>query len=265
MTEIRNYDLLEIFKDTLTKSQILYQDATDTLVDQDTIVYTEHIDDTLVDRKAGKMRLKVVNAGTVETGRKLIRKGKTAILNFADALVPGGLVWAGATTQEENICRCSNLYASISSDKARELYYDVNGKDIGQTRYGVYTDNIIYSRDVLFFKDDTYYKKVRPYCMDVITCPAPSCKLPSNNEFDVTYTRVCEILKSAAINDVKNIVLGAWGCGAFGQNPYIVSACFKRALAEYPVFDNVVFAIRSCEADYDKTTNFRVFKTTFRG
>ena len=58
------------------------------------------------------------------------------------------------------------------------------------------------------------------------------------------------------------MILGAWGCGAFGQEPEIVAKCFKSILKKYPAFDNVVFAIRNCSADYENLTisNYAVFK-----
>lgn len=44
------------------------------------------------------------------------------VMNFANAHKPGGGFEMGATAQEESLCRCSTLFASISSEKAQEMY-----------------------------------------------------------------------------------------------------------------------------------------------
>ena len=257
---------IEVFEDTVDKSVFKYADETHKMKDE-TKVYIQPINDLLfmphpiMPNK--DMKISVVNGGTVSEGAKLAKSGRTAILNFADALVPGGLVLSGETTQEENICRCSNLYQSLTMENARTQYYEVNEKMVKAQGRSEYTDNLIYSRGVLFFKDDTTYDDVEPYYMDVITCPAPSCKLAPNREYDTIYNRVLKIVKSAALNRVENVVFGAWGCGAFGQNPYVVATCFRDILSKYNAFNNVVFAIRSCDADTDKVTNLRAFKQVF--
>ena len=269
MKGIRNFEV-EVFNDTTEKALTKYKKDTEKLVTRNTFVYDFLIGDVHFNPNS-KMHVSVVNDGTVNAGKKLVHdhEGITAVLNFADALVPGGLVLVGATTQEENICRCSNLYQSITTELADEYYYQPNirryGKDGRKVADSIYLDNLIYSRDVLFFKDDVNYNSTKPYHMDVITCPSPSCKIyPSDYEYEVIGRRTEQIVKSAIANGVDNLVLGAWGCGAFLQNPWVVSECFKNALEKYPAFEHVVFAIRDCAADRGKTTNFQVFQTTFK-
>ena len=83
-----------------------------------------------------------------------------------------------------------------------------------------------------------------------------------NYAYEVLYSRTEQIIKSAILNKADNIVLGAWGCGAFGQNPFMISKVFKDVLRQYPAFDNVIFAIR-CTAEYWKDNNYQVFVKTF--
>lgn len=252
---------VEVFRqtvDTYTKEKE-YVDATIKLCKDGTRIYCA-IDKPKFEIRNG--RVIVINGDTVETGREFACNPDktTAILNFADALTPGGLVWVGESTQEEHICRCSNLYASLTTIKATNLYYKANAAWLPR---GVYTDTVIYSKDVLFFRSGKDYRFLDvPYRMDVITCPAPSCHLKDKNAEVIITRRIEHIIKSAVVNDVDNLILGAWGCGAFGQNPKIVAKAFQKALNKYPAFDNVIFAIRSCRADYStKTTdNYSVFK-----
>ena len=252
---------VQVFMDTENKYETIYYDVTKDLIENGTDVYVRHIKE--VDFTKGAMNISVTNEGTVSAGKRIKEQNnyQTAILNFADALVPGGLLLSGASTQEENICRCSNLYASLTSNKAR-IYYDINNASV----HGVYTDSLIYSNGVLFFKDDTTYEDVHPYRLDVITCPSPSIRWTNKtNEYTTLYYRIEQIIKSAILHGVVNIVLGAWGCGAFGQNPKVVAQCFKDVLQKYDAFENVVFAIRSCADDYmtNTTSNYSVFKAVF--
>lgn len=248
---------IEVFRDTINKYNTTYAIETELLKSKNTVVY-----DTIGEVDfAPKENMKhiIVNDGTVSAGSELVNgSDKVAILNFADAIEPGGLVLVGETTQEENICRCSNLYASLTTAKSYDEYYNINAKAMD----GVYTDRIIYSKDVLFFKDDLFYADVSPYFMDVITCPAPCVKIRNKDvEYAVLYSRISNIIKSAILNGVNKIVLGAWGCGAFGQDPSVVSDCFVKVLKRYNAFDEVIFAIRSCRADVSKAySNYDVFK-----
>jgi len=255
----KNFEV-EVFEDTISQYKTKFASDTDMLKQRDTIVY-----DTIdgVDFTPNKdMQISIVNDGTVNAGRKAVENangGRVAILNFADAIEPGGLVLVGETTQEENICRCSNLYASITTEKAYDEYYKINAKSVS----GIYTDRIIYSKDVTFFKDDVTYENVEPYKMDVITCPAPSARIMNKQtEYMIIRSRIENIIKSAILNGVRHIILGAWGCGAFGQNPVVVSQCFMSVLKVYNAFDTVVFAIRNCNADNVKSSNYIAFNDT---
>ena len=259
----KNQNYIEVFKDTIRTYSIEYAEYTDELCKGGTTVYTDDVQDIIDSFDKRKMKVSVIVGDTVETGRQWVEKHPdkvTAVLNFADAIIPGGMVLVGASTQEEHICRCSNLYASITTDIADELYYKVNSKSFLR---GIYTNSVIYSKNVLFFRSGSDYSFLeKPYQMDVITCPAPSSWLSESYATKIIRYRAERIIQSAIKNGVDNLILGAWGCGAFGQEPEIVAKCFKSILKKYPAFDNVVFAIRNCSADYENltTSNYAVFK-----
>lgn len=249
--------LREIFDQTRKISNENLRLATEELKKWFTGVYTEEQLESVFIATSPRLPLvSLVHAGTVETGYKLIEeKRSTAILNFADAITPGGLVLAGASTQEENICRCSNLYESLTIPYCYDNYYIPNAK----LNDDIYTDNIIYSHNVTFFRDDKDYHIISPRSMDVITCPAPSRELDDATALEIYTKRIEQIVLVAIKNSISNLVLGAWGCGAFGQNPYLVAKAFAETLNKYGYrFNKIVFAIKST-AEGQEDINFKAF------
>ena len=240
---------VEIFRDTLKQVADKYP------VNTDDIKYYNGIVGGRCDEPCPPVIM--IKGGTVSTGYSYADKYRVAILNFADALVPGGLVEVGAHTQEENICRCSNLYPTLANEKSAEEYY------IPNMRFGnhIYTDRIIYSRDITVFKDDETYENIEPRKMDVITCPAPNTGLTDNEAIQIYRARIEQIVLSAVVNKAECIVLGAWGCGAFGQSPDLVARAFADVLNEYGGhFKKIVFAIRPTYGEAINIT-YRMFDT----
>ena len=59
------------------------------------------------------------------------------------------------------------------------------------------------------------------------------------------------------------IVLGAWGCGAFGNDPRVAASAFLRAWpAQAAAFDEVVFAIPNTGSR--SAENHRAFRELLR-
>ena len=198
---------------------------------------------------------------------------RIAVLNFASATNPGGGVTKGSSAQEEALCRCSTLYPCIKTDELWEKFYSMHRRR-ADVRY---TDTCIYTPDVTVFKSDTdcpaLLDEKEWYSVDVITCAAPNLRPRPNNSMNpgtgkpvrVTDAELLELHKSrgrkilsvAAENGVDVIVLGAFGCGAFRNNPMIVARAYKEILAEFDgCFENVTFAVY-CQPD-DKG-NFNTF------
>lgn len=183
------------------------------------------------------------------------------VMNFANAHSPGGGFLNGARAQEESLCRCSTLYKSISSDDAKEMY-DYNNK----LKEPCDSDYMLLSPDVYVFRTYTGQLLDFPYWTSVVTVPAPNkcgaaSKVPQEVLDDVMLERLRKMLYLAARKGYRNLVLGAWGCGAFGND--------TRRVAEYyhelffgidrfdEFFDNVIFAILG---DADK---INIFKEVF--
>ena len=155
--------------------------------------------------------------GTVEA-LKDCRDEYVAILNFADGYTPGGLVLNGATTQEESLCRSSNLYESLIDPICKEKYYDYNFNN-KEFKFGKSSDRIIYTKNVTFFRQDDFYaawdgEGFTRQC-DVITCPAPMAGTATDDEI---RRRMRNIINVADDNRINTLILGCWGCGAFGNS-----------------------------------------------
>ena len=113
---------------------------------------------------------------------------------------------------------------------------------------------MIWSPFVPFFRDDSGALLDSPLLASVITAPAPNAGAVANNEPErlgevepVLRRRAAFVLHVAALNGVRRLVLGAWGCGVFRNDPKMVAAAFRdllRGPGSYSrAFDEVVFAI----------------------
>lgn len=189
--------------------------------------------------------IEVTNETTASAGLRLSSRGQdVAVLNFASACNQGGGFLSGATAQEEDLCRCSGLYACL---KSKPMFYNHN--NICDST--LYTDGIIYSPNVPFFRDQYNVLLETPFTLSVITAPAPNMRSMSESEYEsmedtlrkTFLTRAKKVLQVAEAFGHKIIVLGAWGCGAFGNDPQLVATVFTEALAAVPAFEHVCFAV----------------------
>lgn len=204
--------------------------------------------------KISNPKIEVSLETTTQAAYRLLSEGKDDVvaLNFASARNVGGGFLGGAIAQEEDLCRQSGLYACL---KNKPTYYNEN------ILYpnSLYTDNIIYSPNVPFIRDNDLQWLDKPYSLSIISAPAPNISSMTNIDFEelnkVIYNRIIKILEIAQFYNHKNIILGAWGCGAFGNDPELIANSFKKALKEIPAFKHICFAI------YDKRDGTPVFNT----
>lgn len=183
---------------------------------------------------------------TVWAARRLAAEGRVALLNFASAKNPGGGFIRGARAQEEDLARCSALYDCVR--RATE-YYEANRRE----RSMLYTDHVIYSPQVPFFRDEQLALLTDPFNASVVTAPAPNAGQHLARDPDgraaiseALQRRTDLVLRVFAENGERALVLGAWGCGVFRNDPAEVARTFVRCL-EHPdlagAFDRVVFAV----------------------
>lgn len=190
--------------------------------------------------------------------------GHLCALNFASARNPGGGFLGGAQAQEEALARSSALYPCLLTQPS---YYERNRAE----RSLLYLDLAIFSPGVPFFRDDAGNLLPRAACCSVIAAPAPNAgAVKKNQPHDVpaiapTLRRRMEmVLAVAAAEKVERLILGAWGCGVFRNDPALVAECFAELLRPggrfAGVFSEIVFAI------FDRTpgqTVLSAFETTF--
>ena len=187
--------------------------------------------------------ISVTNEDSFQAARRF---DKPFVMNFANAHNPGGGFMLGANAQEEALCRYSTLYASISSKAASEMYH-YNNTHIS----AVESDHMLYSPYVCVFRDETYELLEEPFSASVMTVPAPNRRgaaifSSSNVIREVMCRRIRIMLRAAAEHGHKNLILGAWGCGAFGNDPDDVSDYFKEVIINEKygeMFDEICFAI----------------------
>ncbi|MBR1863766.1 MAG: TIGR02452 family protein [Ruminococcus sp.] len=168
------------------------------------------------------------------------------VMNFANAHSPGGGFLLGANAQEEALCRCSTLYASISSKAAKEMYRFNNTHPSR-----VESDYMLLSEDVCVFRGPDLALLEKPFNVGVVTVPAPNRRgaamLASKALCaGVMGDRIRVMCAAAAEKGYRDLILGAWGCGAFGNDPKTVSGLFREILIDEnfgSYFDNVCFAI----------------------
>ena len=174
-----------------------------------------------------------------------------AVLNFANAVHPGGGVTYGMSAQEEDLCRCSNLYPVLSSKFGVMPKYYKDGLE-QKEKSNLMNAAIMYSPGIIVLRDDMdNYKMFDVYerfMVDVITCAAPYLNLVS--DFSDEMLMSFHLNKGKAILDValKNhadvVILGAFGCGAFRNDPTIVAKAYKQLVAEFDgYFKEIQFAI----------------------
>ncbi|GAA3241271.1 TIGR02452 family protein [Dactylosporangium siamense] len=183
----------------------------------------------------------VTDESTLAASRRLAGDGDVAALVFASAKHPGGGFRTGAQAQEEGIARASALFSCLNA--APQFYtYHRSRTD------NVYSDSVIHSPRVPVFRDDDGRLLERPYHVSFLTAAAPNRgALPASRAGKVTAAlavRARRVLAVAAAHNHRRLVLGAWGCGVFRNDPHAVAAAFADALADSAgCFDDVVFAV----------------------
>lgn len=268
---IRKQQLASVFEDTMAqiKQSEEWMSAIDySIRNQQFIPESATISISDVQKADKPANIIVSQLRSFEAAAQYIGK-RTAVLNFASATNPGGGVEKGASAQEECLCRVSTLYPCLVDQKMRASFYTPHRKN-GNT---LHNDDIIYTPNVLVIKDDDHNLLSEPFSVDIISCAAPNLREQPSNQHNTGDTvkvqisgdellalhekRASKIFSSAIANGVEILILGAFGCGAFQNDPHIVAQAYKNVLPDFAhYFHTIEFAI-FCNAK--NIENYQVF------
>ncbi|MCB9731973.1 MAG: TIGR02452 family protein [Deltaproteobacteria bacterium] len=208
-----------------------------------------------------RARVEVTGETTQAAARRLVveeGRGDVLVLDFASAVEPGGGFWRGARAQEEDLCRCSGLWWCLAPHEGS--YYARNRvprerlwEAASAERAHVYTDDVLVVPGVPFFRVRSEEAPGAPWRASVLVAPAPNAGWALRADpglggriAEVMDRRVGRVFGVARALGYGALVLGAWGCGAFGNDPAMVAGAFARWLARPEVsgsFERVVFAV----------------------
>ncbi len=226
--------------------------------------------------KVKDMRISVSGDRSYQAAVRLYKdnpNAKIAVMNFANAFHAGGGVTKGSSAQEECLCRTSTLYPLLYRKTLRDSFYRYHY----ELNTAKASDSLIYTEGVVICKTDEDLPKRLPkdewVTVDVITIAAPDLRVSSNQHaplvngvtfmndaelFGYHVKRAIHMLTCAAAKGADILVLGAFGCGAFQNNPEVVARAYRVALQEFPkVFKQIEFAVY-CPPG--KNENYEVFK-----
>jgi len=184
-------------------------------------------------------RVQVSNETTLGASFRLLEGGlKPLALNFANGIHPGGGFLNGSRAQEEALCRSSALYQTLAGDPMYDAHRRRPRPDS--------TDWTIYSPDVPIFRRDDGTVLDQYWFLSLLTCAAPYApRIGQPEAGDLLQSRLRRVLAIAQSRGHAALVLGAWGCGAFANNPRRTAVDFRQALENdfSGAFSDIVFAI----------------------
>lgn len=195
--------------------------------------------------------IRVSQTDTISAARELhlsAPNAKIAILNMASPLHPGGGVLTGATSQEEFLCTRTTLLPSLKDE-----FYRL--PELG----AVWTSDCLVFRDT----DGSNLSKADRFYVDVVTAPmlrfpelkggkdGPKSTWADEQALELVLEKMRIVMRAVSSNDVQRVVLGAWGCGAYGNPTKEIARAWRIVLLgnrkgrkeEWKGVEQVVFAI----------------------
>lgn len=269
-------DRIGIFLDTITRCYTdprLRKAVTDSIKGQ--VTYWEQDPVACVEpRFQAPAKLVLSRRRTLEAAGLYARgTGKrVCALNFASSVTPGGGVTRGATAQEESICRISTLYPALVDMKTAVPFYQEHQRRIQNRTMGrENSDDCIFTPGVVCFKEDDFNCALllEPawFTVDMITCSAPDQRYDQNGNsyrptpealLDRFTHRIERIFQIAALHKADVLILGAFGCGAFRNDPRIVAKAFEAVVSKYRTsFETIEFAVYCRD---ESSENLRAFR-----
>ena len=210
------------------------------------------------------LSIRVVPTDSLDAAYDLYKRGveDIVVLNMANAEYPGGGYLSGARAQEEALCRRSSLYATLSGNR---------------TFYPTPPHGAIYSPDVLVIRksDDEgcqLLSEGERWWTSVISAAAifqprvdqTGMAFARTKDRDEMRERIKTVVRVAVLEGKRNLVLSAFGCGAFRNPPMGVAQLFREVLTD-PEFQGRFQGIWFSILDRSGSENYQIFQHVLDG
>lgn len=234
---------LDTLKRNPTYSQAIIAATKDTFVRDGKLILDDEFDYLRDKANAGiyKDNIIISDKTTYEAALELNEEvSNICILNFASYFKPGGGFIKGAYTQEESLCHVSGLYPVLNSLDVYEKR--AKNKNIPDE----YRSEVIYSSCVPFTQEPGSLSI--PVLFDVVSCAAPNCNRVPISRMEAVESAIDERLSACYLlpylKGCDALVLGAWGCGVFKNNPIYIASTFQILNQQYgSLYKKVVYAL----------------------
>ncbi len=264
-------DNVRVFEDTrsLCKTNAQLKDSIKRSISGQEIIFeTDSVEGVESTRYQDKASVIVSGKRTLEAASSYIGK-RICVHNFASSKTPGGGVVKGSSAQEECLCRISSLYFCISIQDMWDRFYNTHRNNLDNIHNG----DCIYTPGVTVIKTDDNTPKLMAendwYQVDVITLAAPKIgggarpgerprMIKDKELLKIHEKRMRRFFDIARSKGEEVLILGAFGCGAYGNKPEIVAQAMKKVVEEYRYdFETIEFAVYCRPGD---DWNYKVFK-----
>jgi hypothetical protein len=200
-----------------------------------------------------------------------------ACLNMANALTFGGGYIDGMAAQEENMFRRTDCHFSIEQTQIPDGMYSsqmtelVNG-ETGRVYFDWRIPRVCIKGEEDYTKNNLGYAdlpnqeifpfyELRTAAIDARAKTIATTDIPYDKEN--TRKRIISQLETLIAHDVKCVILGAFGCGAFENPPTDIAELYKQEIGKYKkYFRIIVFAIYSKYDKSNSTINLTAFQNS---
>jgi uncharacterized protein (TIGR02452 family) len=206
---------------------------------QESLTKGKNVTAAVANTEESEPHIKLRVADTLSAARQLLedpvtqkqdlsnRSARVGVLNMASMLAPGGGFLNGASSQEESLCMRTTLLPSLSDN-----FYRL--PEVG----GVYTPDVLVFRDE---KAEDLEKRDRWFvdCVSAGMLRFPSITVDestgrgsysSSRDREMVVEKVRAVMRIFQTKSVKKVVVGAWGCGAYGNPVGEIAAAWKKVL-----------------------------------
>lgn len=244
-----------------TKTGVVVELPNDKAMREGTVLYQHELPIAGETGYEGTTSIKVLEQDCIVVAKGMLERGyNPAVLNLASSWSPGGGVVQGSRAQEESIFRRTNLYRSLYqfAHGGKPDMFATKPEPIDLKKTPHYKEHLdyhfggIYTPGATVFRATNYELFQKPFQMSFITVAAikepvltPSGHLTDTDK-DQTRDKIRTILRIGLKHGHDSLVLGALGCGAYGNPPADVAKLFHEIIEEEEFRDKfkmLVFAI----------------------